>query len=292
MEIPAGTRLGPYAIQRKIGAGAMGVVYKANDARLGRSVAIKVLPQTLQEHADHLRRFEQEARAIGGLNHPNLLTLHDVGDFDGSPYFVTELLDGVSLRQRMEDGKLSLREAVRIAAEIAHGLSAAHEAGIVHRDIKPENLFIMTNGRVKILDFGIAKLRRATDERASQQDLSHHPTEAVTLGTGVGAMIGTPGYMAPEQLGGAAVDARTDIFALGVVLYELLAGRRPFATGGKIEEAYAIIKHDPESISGVPNTLMKVIVRCLEKRPEARFQSASDLAFALEAVDVTTEPVQ
>src|SRR5579862_6792724 len=132
MEIPAGTRLGPYAIQRKIGAGAMGVVYKANDARLGRAVAIKVLPQTLQEHADHLRRFEQEARTIGGLNHPNLLTLHDVGDIDGAPYFVTELLDGKSLRARLEEGKMSPREAVRIAAEVAHGLAAAHDAGIVH----------------------------------------------------------------------------------------------------------------------------------------------------------------
>jgi hypothetical protein len=293
MEIPAGTRLGPYAIQRKIGAGAMGVVYRANDPRLGRQVAIKVLPQTLQEHQEHLRRFEQEARAIGGLNHPNLLTLHDVGDFDGSPYFVTELLEGSSLRARLESAKLSTRESVRIAAEVAHGLAAAHDAGIVHRDVKPENLFITVNGRVKILDFGIAKLRRAAnpEERPSAQDIAHHPTEAITLGTGVGAMIGTPGYMAPEQLGGAAVDARTDIFALGVVLYEMLAGKRPFATGGKIEEAYAIIKHDPDLISGIPSSLQRVITRCLEKRPESRFQSASDLAFALEAIDVTTEPV-
>jgi hypothetical protein len=271
----------------------MGVVYRANDPRLGRAVAIKVLPQTLQEHQDHLRRFEQEARAIGGLNHPNLLTLHDVGDYEGSPYFVTELLDGDSLRTKLERSKLAPREAVRIAAEVAHGLAAAHDASIVHRDIKPENLFITTNGRVKILDFGIAKLRRAanTEERPSAQDIAHHPTEAITLGTGVGAMIGTPGYMAPEQLGGAAVDARTDIFALGVVLYEMLSARRPFATGGKIEEAYAIIKHDADPIPGIPGSLMRVITRCLEKRPEARFQSASDLAFALEAIDVTTEPV-
>ncbi len=296
MDLPAGTKLGPYAIQRKIGAGAMGVVYRADDPRLGRAVAIKVLPQQLHDHQDHLRRFEQEARTIGGLNHPNLLTLHDVGDFDGAPYFVTELLDGKSLRARLDEGKLSPREAVRIAAEVAHGLAAAHEAGIVHRDIKPENLFLTAGGRVKILDFGIAKLRRAADdERRSAENIAHHPTEAVTLGTGVGALIGTPGYMAPEQLGGAQVDARTDLFALGVVMYEMLAGKRPFATGGKpeakIEEAYSILKHDPEVITTIPASLMKTILRCLETRPETRFQSASDLAFALEAIDVTTEPV-
>jgi hypothetical protein len=296
MDLPAGTRLGPYAIQRKIGEGAMGVVYRADDPRLGRAVAIKILPQQLHDHQDHLRRFEQEARTIGGLNHPNLITLHDVGDIDGAPYFVTELLDGKSLRARLEEGKLSPREAVRIAAEVAHGLAAAHEAGIVHRDIKPENLFLTAGGRVKILDFGIAKLRRAADdERRSAENIAHHPTEAVTLGTGVGALIGTPGYMAPEQLGGAAVDARTDLFALGVVLYEMLAGTRPFATdtrpGAKIEEAYSILKNDPEVITTIPASLMKTILRCLEKRPETRFQSASDLAFALEAIDVTTEPV-
>jgi len=302
MELAPGTRLGPYEIQRRIGAGAMGVVYRAGDSRLGRSVAIKLLPQKLQEHEDSLRRFEREARTIGGLNHPNLLTLHDVGDLDGAPYIVTELLEGRSLRARLDEGKLTVKEAVRIAVDVARGLAAAHDAGIIHRDIKPENLFVTSSGRVKILDFGIAKLRRATEPdstggsgRGSTPNIAHHPTEAVTIGTGVGALIGTPGYMAPEQLGGAQVDARTDIFALGVTFYEMLAGKRPFATGGKpgakIEEAYAILKHEPEPLPGVHPSLVRVVMRCLEKKPEDRFQSASDLAFALEAIDLTTEPV-
>jgi tRNA A-37 threonylcarbamoyl transferase component Bud32 len=294
MELAPGTRLGPYEIQRRIGAGAMGVVYRAGDSRLGRSVAIKLLPQKLHDHEDSLRRFEREARTIGGLNHPNLLTLHDVGQLDGAPYLVTELLEGRSLRARLDEGKLSVKEAVRIAIEVARGLAAAHEAGIIHRDIKPENLFVMSSGRVKILDFGIAKLRRATDPdtgRGSTPDVAHHPTEAVTIGTGVGAMIGTPGYMAPEQLGGAQVDARTDLFALGVTFYEMLATKRPFATGGKIEEAYSILKNEPEPLHGVHPALARVVMRCLEKKPEDRFQSAADLAFALEALDLTTEPV-
>ncbi len=287
MELAAGTKLGPYEIQRKLGAGGMGVVYRALDSRLGRAVAIKVLPASMKHEPERLKRFEREARTVGGLNHPNLVTLFDVGSYEETPFLVTELLDGYSLRDKMRDGKLASREAVRIAGEIARGLAAAHGAGITHRDIKPENIFVMADDRVKVLDFGIAKLTD-NDDAGSASTLAGVGPDGGTAHTGTGIVVGTPGYMAPEQLGGGAVGPRTDIFALGVVLHEMLAGRRPFAnptndgTAPGIEESYAILKQVPTELpTNVPPAIARVVRRCLEKRPEARFQSASDLAFAL-----------
>ncbi len=274
MDLASGTRVGPYEIDRKIGAGGMGVVYGAKDERLGRSVAIKVLPAAVIGDADRLRRFEQEARTVGGLNHPNLVILHDVGRHEGAPYIVTELLSGQPLRARIAESPLSLRDVIRIAVDVARGLNAAHGSGIVHRDIKPDNIFLTRDGRVKILDFGIAKLR----------DLD--PALAATAATGSGVVIGTPGYMAPEQLTGAHIDARTDLFALGVVLYEMLARRRPFAADNHVEEQYGVMKGAPQALpSSVPPAVTKIVMRCLEKRPDDRFQSAADLAFALESLD-------
>jgi serine/threonine protein kinase len=275
MELSAGTRVGPYEIDRKIGAGGMGVVYGARDDRLGRKVAIKVLPAAVIGDADRLRRFEQEARTVGGLNHPNLVILHDVGRHDGAPYIVTELLSGQSLRARIAEGPLSLRDVVRIAVEVARGLNAAHGSSVVHRDIKPDNIFLTRDSRVKILDFGIAKLRGTEDA-----------STAATAATGSGVVVGTPGYMAPEQLAGGTIDARTDLFALGVVIFEMLARRRPFAAETHVEESYLIMKGAPHALpAGVPAPLSKIVMRCLEKRPDDRFQSAADLAFALDALD-------
>ena len=286
MKLATGTKLGPYQIEHAIGAGGMGVVYRADDSRLGRKVAIKVLPHATGEY---FRRFEREARTIGGLNHPNLLTLYDVGEHDGTPYLVTEMLDGESLRARLSRGKLPLRQAVQIAADVARGLAAAHDAGVVHRDVKPDNIFLTTEGFTKILDFGIAKLRRATEEMPAV-DIAQMPTITPTT-KDTGVVIGTPGYMAPEQLDAGAVDERTDIFALGVVLYEMISGHRAFASDSPVEESYAILKATPEPPKGATKAVARVVMRCLEKRPDARFQSARDLAFALDELDASTDPI-
>jgi serine/threonine protein kinase len=285
VELTTGTRVGHYAIQRRIGAGGMGVVYAALDDRLNRQVAIKVLPSEVARDDDRLRRFEKEAQTIGSLNHPNLVTLHDVGEHDGVPYLVTELLDGGSLRAKLAAGPLPYREAVRITRDVASGLAAAHGAGVIHRDIKPDNIYVTATGRVKILDFGIAKLRRDADGKPVEGDA------ATVTATGTGVVIGTPGYMAPEQLRGGTIDARTDIFALGVVLYEMLAGARPFASENSIEEQYAILKNEPKPLpASTPAQIVKIVERCLEKQPEARFQSAADLAFALESFGEAPTP--
>jgi len=287
MKLATGTRLGPYAIEHAIGAGGMGVVYRADDSRLGRKVAIKVLPNA---HGEYFRRFEREARTIGSLNHPNLLTLYDVGEFEGTPFLVTEMLEGESLRARLSrEGKLPLRETIRIAAEVARGLAAAHEAGIVHRDVKPDNIFLTTERRTKILDFGIAKLRRSTMEQPAV-DIGHEDTLSPTTAD-TGVVVGTPGYMAPEQLDGGTVDERSDIFALGVVLYEMISGRRAFAATSAVEESYAILKATPDPPKGATKSLARVVMRCLEKRKDARFQSAIDLAFALDELDASTDPI-
>src|SRR6266851_8982452 len=217
MALTPGTKLGPYEITAAIGAGGMGEVYRARDTRLGREVAIKVLPEALAKDADRLRRFEQEARTIAALNHPNILAIHDIGTHDGAPFLVSELLEGMTLREKLETGPLPVRRAIEYALGLAQGLAAAHEKGIVHRDLKPENIFITRDGRVKILDFGLAKLVRP---RPEQQDQTQ---------TASGMALGTPAYMAPEQARGQVADHRSDIFALGAVLYEMLAGRRPFA---------------------------------------------------------------
>ncbi len=219
MGLAAGTRLGPYEIVGMLGAGGMGEVYRACDTRLAREVAVKVLPESVAKDEDRLRRFAQEARAVGALNHPNILSVHDIGTQNGIHYIVTELLDGEILREKLSHGALPPRRATDYAIQIAQGLASAHEKGIVHRDLKPENLFVTKDGRVKILDFGLAK----------QTVVGAHPddaTVATNARTSAGMVLGTVGYMAPEQVRGEAADHRADIFAFGAVLYEMLAGAR------------------------------------------------------------------
>ncbi len=276
-----GARLGPYEVLAPLGAGGMGEVYRARDERLGREVAVKVLPAESSADPDRLRRFEQEAKAAGALNHPNLLAVFDTGQHEGDPYVVFELLDGVTLRQLLGRGPLPARKAVDYATQIAHGLAAAHEKAIVHRDLKPENLFVTKDGRVKILDFGLAKLRPALDPHGPRAEGS-----AVSTATEPGVILGTVGYMSPEQVRGEPADHRSDIFSFGVVLYETLSGGRPFTGDTSAELMTAILKEDPPELlkPDVPSGLERVLRRCLEKRPEERFQSARDIGFALDAV--------
>ncbi|MCA1642389.1 MAG: protein kinase [Acidobacteria bacterium] len=285
MTIEAGTRLGRYQIKSLVGAGGMGEVYRAHDPNLGRDVALKVLPSDFSADRERLARFEQEARAAGALNHPNVLSIHDVETHDGSLYVVSELLEGETLRELLGGAALPVRKAVDYALQSARGLAAAHERGIIHRDIKPENLFVTTDGRVKILDFGIAKLMEA-EAGGARTDL---PTRKVN--TDSGAVMGTVGYMSPEQLRGKPVDPRTDIFSFGAVLYEMLAGRRAFHKDSAADTISAILKEDPPELSetngSVNPALDRVVRRCLEKNREERFHSASDLAFALEALSGT-----
>ncbi|MFY9552881.1 MAG: protein kinase [Thermoanaerobaculia bacterium] len=282
MTLAAGSKLGPYEILSPLGAGGMGEVYRARDTRLGREVAIKVLPASFSQDPDRLRRFEQEARAASALNHPNILTIHDVGQHAGAPYVVTELLEGETLRGRMAAGALSPRRALEHALQIAHGLAAAHERGIVHRDLKPENVFVTRDGRVKILDFGLAKLSEATGS-GSQTNL---PTAAPA--TDPGLVLGTLGYMSPEQVRGKAADPRSDIFAFGAILYEMLSGRRAFHGDTAADTMSAILTKDAPELSAtnrdVSPGLDRVVRHCLEKDPERRFHSAHDLAFDLEAL--------
>ncbi len=262
----------------------MGEVYRAKDPRIGREVAVKVLPASFSQDTDRLRRFEQEARAAGGLNHPALMTVYDVGEQNGTSYLVSELLEGETLRTRLRGGPLSPRRAIEYAIQIARGLAAAHEKGIIHRDIKPENIFITKDGRVKILDFGLAKLRQRTAED-SQAPTSPNKTQP-------GAVIGTAGYMSPEQVRGEEVDQRSDIFSLGSVLHETLTGMAPFRRDSAIETMSAILTADPPEIQISPG-LQRVVSRCLEKHREARFQSAADLAFHLENLsDISRPPEQ
>src|SRR3989440_7205203 len=282
MSIAIGTKLGRYEIRSKIGEGGMGEVYLARDTQLGRDVAVKVLPSTYSDDSDRLHRFEQEACAAGALNHPNILIVHDVGTHNGAPYVVSELLEGETLRQRMGGTAQPQRRAIEYALKIANGLAAAHEKGIVHRDLKPDNIFITKDGRVKILDFGIAKLTQAEGSR-SQTDI---PTRRVD--TDPGMVLGTVGYMSPEQVHGKAVDHRSDIFSFGAILYEMLSGRRAFHGESAAETMSAILKEDPPDLSSTNQNLSPALERlvnhCLEKNPESRFHSASDLAFALEAL--------
>ncbi len=275
-----GTRLGEYEIKSMLGAGGMGEVYRARDARLGRDVAIKVLPAMLSADADRLRRFEQEARAAAALNHPNILAVFQMGTFEGAPYLVSELLEGETLREQLRRRRIPVRKAVDYGVQIARGLSAAHEKGVVHRDLKPENLFVTKDVRVKILDFGLAKL--------SQPQGSEHSMPTIGGETEPGAVMGTVGYMSPEQVRGQTADHRADIFAFGAILYEMLAGKRAFQKPTAADTQSAILNEDPPSISqvttSIPPALQRVLHRCLEKNPEQRFQSASDLAFALDAL--------
>jgi len=269
-----GTKLSHYRILSQIGAGGMGVVYRAHDETLLRDVAIKVHPPAASADPGRLHRFQQEARAAGALNHPNIVAIYDFGEHEGSPYVVTELLEGRTLREVMAGHPLPVRKALDYGIQIAHGLSAAHEKGIVHRDLKPENLFVTDDGRVKILDFGIAKLMRAEDAQNA----------GAATQTSAGAILGTTAYMSPEQIRGESVDHRTDIFALGTVLYEMLSGRRPFAGATAADTISAILTQDSPSLTEVPPDLDRAVRRCLEKSPRERFHSAWDLANELERV--------
>jgi Tol biopolymer transport system component len=282
MPLAAGTRLDSYEIIAPLGAGGMGEVYRARDATLKRDVAIKVLPEYWLRDPERLRRFEQEAQATAALNHPNIVSIFHVGQFDGSPYIVTELLQGETLRDRLRKGPMRLREVLDYGVEFARGLAAAHDAGIVHRDLKPENIWVTKDGRIKILDFGLAKLDPA---KAPGTDAE---TVSLEQQTNPGQVLGTVGYMSPEQVRGQTADARSDIFAVGVILYEMLTGKPAFRKATSAETMTAILNDDPPALSQtgipVPPGLQKIVNRCLAKSPEQRFQHASDLAFALDAL--------
>src|SRR5947208_11719070 len=283
--ISPNTTIAQYTIVSKIGEGGMGEVYRARDTLLGRDVAIKVLPAAFSENSERLRRFEQEAQAAGALNHPNILSIYHIGTHEGAPYIVSELLEGETLRERMAGGALQQRKAIDYGLQIAKGLAAAHEKGIVHRDIKPDNIFITDGGRVKILDFGLAKLTSATDG-TSQTEV---PTRKVN--TDPGTVMGTMGYMSPEQLRGKTADHRSDIFSFGAILYEMLSGKRAFRGDSMAETMSAILREDPPDLSVTNKTispaLERVVHHCLEKNPDERFHSARDLAFAIESLSGT-----
>jgi len=280
--VQPGARLGPYEIVALLGAGGMGLVYRARDTRLGRDVAIKVLPAEFAEDAERLRRFEREARATAALSHPNILEVHDVGTFEGVPYLVEELLEGESLKEKIERGALPASEAIGVAVQIARGLAAAHEKGIVHRDLKPANVFLTKHGAVKILDFGLAKLVEGVP-LGEADTLTHAPTGA----TEFGRVLGTVAYMAPEQARGLPVDQRADVFGFGVVLYEMLAGQRPFRGATATDTVAAILKEEPAPLpASVPPDLVAVIGKCLAKVPEKRYSSGSEVLAALGGVDV------
>jgi serine/threonine protein kinase/Tol biopolymer transport system component len=286
MALQSGTKLGPYEIQSSIGAGGMGEVYKARDKRLNRDVAIKVLPASFSADPDRLQRFAQEARAAAALSHPNILSIFDIGEDGGAPYVVSELLEGETLRDRLRNGPLAPRKAIDYAAQVARGLATAHEKGIVHRDLKPENIFITNDGRVKILDFGLAKLTRPETDESSE-------TLTQQVGTDAGTVMGTAGYMAPEQVRGKAADARSDIFAFGAILYEMLSGKRAFRGDSSADTMSAILKEDPPELSetnrNVSPALERIVRHCLEKNPAERFQSTRDVAFNLDALtDIST----
>jgi serine/threonine protein kinase/Tol biopolymer transport system component len=281
MPLTAGAKLDGYEVVSLLGAGGMGEVYRARDPALKREVAIKILPTFVSRDPDRLRRFEQEAQAAAALNHPNILAVHRLGTFEGAPYLVSELLEGSTLRQVFQRGPQPVRKTIDYAVQIAHGLAAAHEQGIVHRDLKPENLFVTKDGRIKILDFGLAKLMQPQPEPDGNA-----PT--MSRGTDPGMVMGTAGYMSPEQVRGKAIDHRTDIFSFGAILYEMLTGTRAFHRSTSAETMTAILNDDPPAISQLVQTtppgLQRVVHRCLEKNAEQRFHSASDLAFALEAL--------
>ncbi len=283
MMLAAGSRLGSYEIVAPLGAGGMGEVYRARDTRLDRMVAVKVLPSHLTDDRDALTRFEREAKTVAALSHPNILAIFDFGRSDGTAFAVTELLEGETLRQRLNNGAVPQRRAIEIAVQLARGLAAAHEKGIVHRDLKPENVVLTTDGHVKILDFGLAKVGKPvlTD---SGRTLTAPPEGA----TSPGVVLGTVGYMSPEQVRGLPADHRSDIFSLGAVLYEMLSGQRAFKGDSGVETMTSILKDEPPELDGadrkVPPGLDRIVRHCLEKEPSARFQSARDLAFGLEAL--------
>jgi Tol biopolymer transport system component len=280
MSTGPGTQIDRYEIAALLGKGAMGEVYRARDTRLEREVAVKILPAAFSSDPDRLRRFDQEARAAGALNHPNVVAVYDVGTQDGTPYVVSELLEGETLRDLLDRGALPLRKVMLYGAQIARGLAAAHAKGIVHRDLKPENLFLTQEGRVKILDFGLAKLKPATGMAAD-------PSDSVAATT-TGMILGTAGYMSPEQVNGTATDHRADVFALGCVLFEMATGERAFHGTTPVETMFSIVRNDlpefPAAIREKSAAFIATVRRCVEKQPAERFESARDLAFALEVM--------
>ena len=288
MTLAPGTRLGPYEILAPIGAGGMGEVYRARDERLKRDVAVKVLPALFSADADRLRRFEQEAQAAGGLNHPNITAVYDLGSHEGAPYIVTELLEGETLRARLLAGSLPVRKAIDYAVQIARGLAAAHEKGIVHRDLKPENLFLTKDGRVKILDFGLAKLKPETGDDGKTD------MKTVSGGTEPGVVLGTMGYMSPEQVRGKPADRRSDLFGFGTILYEMLSGQRAFRGDTAADTITAILTKEPSDLSQTNREIHpgidRIVRHCLEKNPEERFESARDVAFDLESLSGLSAP--
>jgi len=288
MALATGVRLGPYEVIAPLGSGGMGEVYRAKDPRLAREVAIKVLPTAFSSDPDRLRRFEQEVRAAGLLNHPNVMAIYDLGVHEGAPYVVCELLEGETLRSELAGGPLAPRPTLDYAIQIAQGLAAAHGKGIVHRDLKPENVFVTREGRIKILDFGLAKLTHP-EEGGERTDL---PT--TTAGTEPGVVLGTLGYMSPEQVRGKPADHRSDIFAFGAILYEMLSGKRAFHGDSAADTMSAILREDPPELSetnrAVPPALDRLVRHCLEKNPERRFHSAADLAFDLESLTGVSAP--
>src|SRR5271170_2111504 len=286
MALTSGTKLGPYEIVSLVGAGGMGEVYRARDSRLRRDVAVKILPPSFSQDAERLRRFEQEVRVVGALNHPNILAIYDTGSYNGAPYLVSELLEGDTLRKHMEGSSLPQRKAIDYGVQISRGLAAAHEKGVVHRDLKPDNIFVLSDGRIKILDFGLAKLTREDPLGSATPELQtmDHPQS----NTVPGQVLGTVGYMSPEQVRGQATDHRTDIFALGAILYEMFTGKRAFKRDSSVETLNAILKEEPEELQEIAPSLSpgldRVVRHCLEKNPAQRFQSASDIAFDLETI--------
>jgi eukaryotic-like serine/threonine-protein kinase len=276
MPLTPGTKLGPYEILAPIGAGGMGEVYRAKDTRLGREVAVKILPPAFALDPERLRRFTSEAQAVAALNHPNILAIHDIGNEAGSQYLVMEFLDGESLRERLQAGALSIRKATEYAEQIAKGLATAHDKGIVHRDLKPENIFITHEGHVKILDFGLAKLTAAEPKDANE-------TLTRASATQPGVVLGTVGYMSPEQVRGQVADQRSDLFSFGAIFYEMLSGKRAFTGDSSVEVMSAILKEEPppltETLRTIPPALDRIVHHCLEKNPAERFQSARDVAF-------------
>ena len=283
MTLSAGTKLGRYEIRSVIGVGGMGEVYRARDEKLNRDVAIKVLPVAFSQDANRLLRFEREAQAVGVLNHPNILAVYDIGTHDRAPYVVSELLEGESLKERLSDGPIAQRKATDYALQVARGLAAAHEKGIVHRDLKPDNLFITKDDRVKILDFGLAKLIEPTEDGTAQTDIATRQVH-----TDPGTVMGTVGYMSPEQVRGRHVDHRSDIFSFGTVLYEMLSGQRAFRGESAVETLNSILKDEPKELTttnaNITSPMERVVWHCLEKSPDRRFQSATDVAFALESL--------
>ena len=286
MTLSAGSKVGPYEILSLLGAGGMGEVYRGRDGALGRDVAVKVLPPAFSSDADRLRRFKQEEQAAASLNHPNILTIYHIGEQDGAPYIVSELLEGESLRQRLQAGGLPVRKTIDYGIQVARGLAAAHDKGIVHRDLKPENIFLTKDGRAKILDFGLAKLTRP------EHDGSSPDSQTLTGRSEPGFVLGTAGYMSPEQVRGQIASPASDLFSFGAVLYEALTGRRAFRGDTAADTMSAILKEDPpealESNRQIPPGLDRIVRHCLEKNPEERFQSARDVAFYLEALSSTS----